>query len=261
MKNVACVCIVLAAGALVGCASHGKLVSPRLSWEAAGVADGDQGRAIAAAMTDEDISRLLDVKVQARLPTSLAVAKLQDECGGYQPRLARLDGEELEGWEKVAAAAGAIDGVQPVSNLSFGNGLGEPNISLHSLRTAAARTGCELLLVYMQGDSAVDNYNDAAVLYWTFVGLWLVPGHTLEHQTICQAVLVDCRTGLILGTATGSAHQKRLATAVALSIQEAKLEREVPAEAISELQDGVRDLLGQIARRASEPARKPPAEP
>ena len=102
MQRFLCLCVVLAGGLAAGCASHAKLVSPRLRWEAAGVTDSDQGRQIATAMTDEDIARLLDVRVEARLPTALAIAKLDDACGSYQPHLARLDGAELESWEEVA---------------------------------------------------------------------------------------------------------------------------------------------------------------
>jgi len=110
---------------------------------------------------------------------------------------------------------------------------------------------CELLLVYMRGDSSVENYNDAAVLYWTLVGLWLVPGHTLEHKTVMQAMLVDCRTGMILGTATGSAYEKRNCTAAAIDIHRAKLASAVPAAAMTDLHDGVRDLLRDVVKYAA----------
>ena len=50
---------------------------------------------------------------------------------------------------------------------------------LHALRVAAARLHCELLLVYMQADTQADHFNDASVLYWSIVGLWLAPGNTV----------------------------------------------------------------------------------
>ncbi|HAU37276.1 MAG TPA: hypothetical protein DCX07_06115 [Phycisphaerales bacterium] len=177
------------------------------------------------------------------------MAKIASRCYGYQPRLERIEAEELQLWERAAVGVRGIHGVQPVSNLAAGT-TGEPDLSLRTLRVAAARLHCELLLVYMQGDSEVENFNDAAVLYWTFAGLWLVPGTTLEHRTVCQAILVDCRTGVILGTATGDARQNALTTAAAVKIHRAKLARSVPVAALSDLREAVRPLLQQVSARA-----------
>jgi|GEM_PF-1953307 len=252
MKQAMMLLLLLTAAA-GGCTSHFALVDPKVSWARSGlVEDEEQLSQLEKSMTDEDIAKLLEVDVRAKLPTSIAVAKLDDHCGYYQPRLARIDGAELQQWEQIAAKHEAIRGVQPISNLAFGDSLEEPKLTLHSLRVAAARMGCELLLVYMQGDSTVDNFNDAAPLYWSIVGLWLVPGNTLEHKTVIQAALVDCRTGMILGTATGDAHEKRLSAAMYTSIQEAKLAEAVPAAALADLQDGVRPLLSKVVARAAE---------
>ncbi len=210
-------------------------------------------------MTDGEIAQLLDLDVRAKLPTTLAVAKLSSACSGYQPQLERIDAEELNEWENIVYRQKYIHGVQPVSNLTFGNNLQDPQnaLTLRSLRMAAARMHCELLLVYMQGDSRVENFNDAAVLYWSFVGLWLVPGTTLEHKTVMQAVLVDCRTGMILGTATGSSHKKQICTAAAVDIHKAKLADSTPAEALADLQSGVKPLLQSVVSRAVAAAGKP----
>jgi len=236
---------------LGGCASAHMLVEPRAALEQTGlIKDAKQARRLEKAMTDGQIAQLLDLDVKAKLPTTLAVAKLQSQCSGYQPVLDRIDAEELGAWGKIIAKHPRLNGVHPISNLSFGRDLRAPKISLHSLRVAAARLHCELLLVYMQADSSVDNFNDAAPLYWSLVGLWVVPGDTLEHKTVMQAIVVDCRTGMILGTATGDSHQRTICPAMFVDIQKAKLARKAPAAALKDLQGGCDKLLLSVISRA-----------
>ena len=122
---------------------------------------------------------------------------------------------------------------------------------MHSLRPAAARMGCELLLVYLQADSSVDNYNDAAALYWTLIGLWLVPGNVYEHRTVMQGVLMDCRTGMILGTVTGDCHREKAYAAAYQTIAVDQLSSETPAGALADMQKGFAPLIRSVADRAA----------
>jgi len=245
------IALLLLAGLLSGCATRHMLGVPFADLGKAGlINDPEQVSRLEKSITDGEIAKLLDLDVRAKLPTSLAVAKLRSECPAYQPHLVRIDADEMQTWEKIASKHKRVLGVQPVSNLSMGNSLGEPRLTLRSLRVAAARLHCELLLVYMQGDSAVDNFNDAAVLYWSVVGLWLVPGNELAHKTVMQAILVDCRTGIILGTATGSSHKKRLSPAAFADIHEEQLAGAAGVEALAGLHEGTDELLGQVISQA-----------
>ena len=243
MKNVIGVVAFLAAGVLGGCASSHGLAVPTASLLGARVInDPKQVSRLEKAITDKDIARLLDVDVRAKLPTSVAVASLGTQCSGRRPHLAELDAEELAGWEKAFEAQELVTGAMPVSRVLHGN----RRPTLHSLRAAAAKMNCELLLVYLQADSSVDNYNDAAVLYWTLVGLWLVPGNVLEQKTVMQAVLVDCRTGMILGTATGDCHLKRVCPMAFGHVRRAELAKEAPGKALADLQEGVGKLIARV---------------
>ncbi|HUT01076.1 MAG TPA: hypothetical protein VM031_01375 [Phycisphaerae bacterium] len=246
MKHAICILTVLSA-ILGGCAGHHALVEPKADLLRAGVVnDPKQVSRLERAMTDRDIGNLLDVNVRAKLPTSLAIAKLRSHCSGYQPYLEKIDAVELGAWEKAVEDQALIRGVQPVSALSHAS----EKPTLHSLRVAAARTGCELLLVYLQSDSTVSNLNDAAVLYWTILGLWTVPGSVLEHKTVMQAILVDSRTGAILGTATGDAHTKRAYPAAFEDQRRAALAKAVPAAALADLGTGCRRLVKQVVETA-----------
>ncbi len=228
---------------LGGCATSWQMAAPADMARSGLINDPKQASRLEKAMTDGDIANLLDVDVRAKLPTGVAVAKINSD---YHLVLATLDTEELQAWEKVIGSQAHISGVHPISAAAL---LGQ-NLTLHSLRTAAARMNCELLLVYLQSDSSVDNFNDAAALYWTFIGLWTVPGDVIEHRTVMQAVLVDCRTGMILGTATGDAHKKRLCPAAFADIRRDELAAKTPAEALADLQKGVGKLLKQVIESA-----------
>ena len=246
MRHTICTLSLLLA-AVGGCASHHALVQPVADMARGGVVDEPaQRERLEAAMTDGNIANLLDANVRAKLPTSLAVARLRSHCSGYQPYLARIDAEELLAWEKIAAGQAMLRGVHPISALSHAR----DKPTLHSLRVGAARMGCELVLVYLQCDSTVDNYNNAAVLYWTILGLWTVPGNVMEHKTVMQAVLVDSRTGAILGTATGDAHRKRTYPAAFADQRRGELEAETPSAALGDLQAGCRRLIKQVVETA-----------
>jgi hypothetical protein len=252
MKTTVAVMFLVAAGIFGGgCANHCPMTPPSADFHRAGLADESQAKELEKSITDGDIARLLDVQVRAKLPTSLAVAKLESYCNGYQPYLAEIDADELNAWEDVVKPQRQIVGVQPVTSL----GLETHRPTLHSLRTAAARLHCELLLVYFQADSQVDNLNDAAVLYWSIVGLWTVPGNEVEHKTVIQAVLLDCRTGMILGTATGDHHAKKLCPAAFVDQRRTELLKICNTEALTDLQKGCRKLLDQTVAAATAAAK------
>jgi rhombotail lipoprotein len=226
-----------------GCGEYHALVNPRINLSSSGlITDANQARRLEQRMTDRDVADLLDLRVQPRLPTSLAVAKLQGGSHG-QFHLAEIDATEMEAWQKLIDGYPLVASVHPVSPLVVSN---ESCVSLQSLRLAAGKMGCELLLVYLQADSSANNYNDASVLYWTILGLWLAPGNTMEHKTVMQAILVDSRTGAIFGTAGGDSHLKRNCPAAFDDVRRKELADQAPAAALADLQKGFGRLMKQV---------------
>jgi len=240
--------LLLTVGCLLGgCATSYEMAAVGNAMAKTGIFSATQRAQLEKSMSDKDIAKMLDVQVKAKLPTSLAVARLSSPCSGYQPKLEIVDGEELAGWTKTVAAQPAIRDVRPISHLSIGG----TSATTHSLRSAAARQSCELLLVYIQADTNVDNFNDAAALYWTGVGLWLAPGNALQHKTVMQGVLIDCRTGLILGTATGSKQLERVCTAAMVGNRKQEMARETPPLALTALQEDFTRTLGRTVAAAT----------
>jgi len=250
--------LLFAASMLYGCASHHMLASPVPMLSEAGlISDPKQASQLEQAMTDKEIAKLLDLDVHAKLPTRLAVAKLVTSYRGNPPDMEQVSAEELTAWKNIIPDKKYITGVQAISILATDAESQQRGKILHNLRVAAAKMRCELLLVYVQADTQVDNFNDAAALYWTFVGLWLVPGNVLEHRTVMQAIFVDCRTGAILGTAIGDTHIKRIAPAALSAITRDKLNSEAPKRTLADLQNACKRVLAEIVNRAVKQSKKP----
>jgi len=250
--------VLVLAIAASGCASHYAMSEPRSLLRSGLIDDPVQAKRLEAKLTDKDIADLLDADIRAKVPTKLALAAVTESYAGWHYNgcgPATISAEELERWEKIVEGVPHIEGVQPISHLSLG---GEWT-TLHGLRTAAARMSCELLFVYYVSSSAVDNYNDAAALYWTFVGLWLAPGNTYEHRTVIQGIIVDCRTGAILGTATGDSHLTGICPAAYGEVQRAKLAKESHEKAMDDFLKGCKPVLKAIVARAEAPRQFHPA--
>ena len=243
MRISAFACAFLAVMATGGCTTYQGLVSPRTRLAFVLGQDGpDRQEKLREAATDTEIANLLDVDAQPRLPSRLAVARLDATAAYDSPILAEIDAAEISGWDAIIDDQDKITGVSPISALAHPQG----PVTLRSLRMAAARMDCELLLAYIQADSSVDNRNDASVLYWTIIGLWLSPGNSLEHKTVMQAVIIDCRTGMILGTATGDSHLKRICPLALADNRRAQMALEAPKNALASLQSNTAAMIKQV---------------
>jgi hypothetical protein len=188
-------------------------------------------------------------------PSVLAVAKVRLPEAPYygdrdesNPSLEILRGGEADGWRGMTGpvAGGGqtlLEQVQMVSPLIVNKPM-----TLKSLRDAAALLHAPMLLVYLQDDNHSEGYNDAAMAYWTIVGVFVVPGNTVGHYTTCQGVLVDTRSGFILATAEGEARREENVLPGALEIARDRVRREAQAEAVTALQKHVRETVAGLAR-------------
>jgi len=238
---------------LAGCDTHHAMVEPNAFGACMTLVDDpDQAVKLRAGVNPQQISSMLDARVELRFPTAMTVARLTSTYGGVQ--IATLDADELNAWEKTIAKEPRITRVLPLSPVTVkyaadDRGNVEP-LTLGRLREAAARQQSELLLVYVQADSQVENLNHAAGLYWTGVGLFLAPGTVVEHKTVMQAILVDTRSGMILGSATGDSHRKRISAAAFTQIQHDKLSKETPKESLEELQVSCGRMIADVLANA-----------
>ncbi|MCP4247242.1 MAG: hypothetical protein GY778_09355 [bacterium] len=230
---------------LTGCASYHSIVKPvpQLSVLSPELEN----------LTDTAVETYLTADVHPVFPSVLAVAKVNQpnrpHYGGSsrEPSLEVLRGEEADGWRRmIGPVAGGgktlLDQVQMISPL-----IAKPPLDLKTLRTSAALLHAPLLLVYLQDDAHSQGYNDAAMAYWTIIGLFVVPGNTVGHYTTCQGVLVDTRSGFILATAEGEGLREENVLSGAVNIARDRVRREAQAEAVAALQKDLRATLAGLA--------------
>ncbi len=214
-------------------------------------------------LTDAKIETYLKANAEPAFPAVLAVAKVgspEERRYGHvyetteRGDLQILRGEEADGWRK-------LDGLkagdrQLISQVQFVNSLlGGSRPTLKDLRDAAALLHASLLLVYMQADDAEDGYNELAMAYWTIVGLFTVPGNSVGYFSVCQGVLVDTRSGFILGTAGGESQREERVLPGAVDIARRRTREQARADAVVHLQVAVPESLRALGdRKAANPA-------
>ncbi len=220
-----------------GCATYQKCVKPtpalaRLSPELAN-------------LTDEKIELYLRSNVRPAFPTVLAVAKLTSRYSSDSFTLSAIRGQEAEGWKSMAGPGGGS-----ISQVHFLNPLLlEGPLNLKKLRDAAALIHAPLLLVYLQTDNSSQGYNSSAIAYWSIVGLFVVPGNTVGHYSICQAIIVDTRTGVVLATDQTDSIREENVLAGAVDIARERVEKESLSNSVAELQENFRHTIREMDRK------------
>jgi hypothetical protein len=208
-----------------------------------------QARKVAETSQNAAIAALLDEgeSVQFKFPAAVAVARLRPSwdynAGNQRFGLDTIDSLELDAWNRAVAGQHTVTDFRAIPPII----ITEPCVDIRSLREASARLKCELLLVYAQDESSVDNFNDAAALYWTFIGIWLVPGDVVEHKAVAQAILIETRTGSILGTAVGTSYLKQIIPLAYRDITHDKLAKQTRTQALADMQAKSAVLLHKIA--------------
>lgn len=224
--------------ATAGCATKDPMSPAEIDWGSLGCQD----RASPATQAQ---ANLPEAAPRQKLEPVVALAMLTT---GDKPRVRLVGAEQLAQWDKAAQGCAGITGFRPISPML----LGDKRLTLNDLRSAAEMMRCERLMVVAEGRSEADNFNHAAALYWTFVGLWLVPGNVVEHRAVMQAMLVDVPTGAVLGVATGESRAKQVAVAAFKQITEDKLRQRTSQRARARLMADVAKLLETLKPSASD---------
>ena len=106
-----------------------------------------------------------------------------------------------------------------------------------------------MLLVYIQEDTWAGGYNSAAMAYWTIVGMFLVPGNTVGHHSVCEGVIVDIRTGAILATVAAEGKREENVLPGAVSIARRRTRQQSRSEAVTRFQEDFHRILDELTAR------------
>jgi len=243
----------LLAGALVGCAepyrgvvrpvSQLNVLSPELQ-----------------NLTDAAIEVYLKADVKPAFPAVLAITRLVPQDYAYYRyshargqgmvslQLDAIRGPEAQAWQDMIGVK-TDDDRQPLAQVQFISCLlSEDRPKLKGLRDAAALLHAPLLLIYNQLDNHNEGYNSAAIGYWSIIGLFTIPGHTVGHHSVCQGLLVDTQSGFILATCMGEAKREENVLPGAVDIAADRTCNEARKEAVEKFQENFRRTLLELAR-------------
>lgn len=107
------------------------------------------------------------------------------------------------------------------------------------MQQVARMYGADVIALVSYDQVAVAEDNNAAFLYWTIVGAYMIPGTNNEVQTFVDTAVFDVGTGKLLFRAPGVDTGNRLSTA----IRSSEVTREQSADSFSRAVDVMTDNL------------------
>jgi rhombotail lipoprotein len=199
-------------------------------------------------LSESDLQRVLEAPVDLQFPARLGVV----------PLAAPFD-----------AQAHATLHVRAVASRDFALGLaGDPHFShvsdistdvpsgggIEGLRVIAARYRMRYLLLYSERFEDETHLNGLAWLYPTFIGMFVVPGVTVESQGLVQADLLDVRSGTVLFSVIEPIHVSSKEFMVGAARAHRELQLKAATEAAKRLARRVTAQTNQIVAYADEMA-------
>ncbi len=194
-------------------------------------------------LSERNMEKLLKAEVKPEFPAVLAVAKVtspfsDDVYAGEDEDKYALEfphADEMAGWDNLKSLRGIRHKII-ISRIKVINpSLLSGNPTLRKLRDAAALLNAPLLLVYVQKDNASDGFN-------------FLPGYTVGYYSVCQAVLVDTRSGVILATAASESKQVEKVTIFGRESTKLKLQKLACSESVAGLQKNFAKALVELEK-------------
>lgn len=162
--------------------------------------------------TDQDIQNGLALKPQLSTPFKLAVYLNNESWNAKRRFWNDEEKNDLLTYGNRLKEAGIVSDIYVISE----DIVPGPRHSgaLKNLRLGAARYGADALLV-ITDVSSVDRYNNpSALLYWTIVGAYVIPGTHSDALVMMRSSLWDVRNGYLYATQDAEGMGKRVGPAL-----------------------------------------------
>lgn len=162
--------------------------------------------------TDQDIQNGLALKPQLSTPFKLAVYLNNESWNAKRRFWNDEEKNDLLTYGNRLKEAGIVSDIYVISE----DIVPGPRHSgaLTNLRLGAARHGADALLV-ITDVSSVDRYNNpSALLYWTIVGAYVIPGTHSDALVMMRSSLWDVRNGYLYATQDAEGMGKRVGPAL-----------------------------------------------
>jgi rhombotail lipoprotein len=199
-------------------------------------------------LSENDLQRVLETPVDLQFPARLGVV----------PLAAPFDAQAHAALHVRAAAsrdlASALVGDPHFSHVSdistdLPNGGG-----IEGLRVIAARYRMRYLLLYSERFEDTTHVNGLGWLYPTLLGMFVVPGVTVESRGLVQADLLDVRSGTVLFSVVEPMHVASKELMIGAARAHRELQIKAAAEAAKRLAGRVMAQTNQIVAYADEMA-------
>ena len=212
----------------------------------------------AAALQSSDVDRqvaaLYEIAPRLRLPARFALAK--SEHG----RLVAPPETEIAEWTALAGRLGPSFGEFVVLTPMIAQSAADLTQTATRDAVADIRRGSALLkadyaLVYEVATASETRDNALSAADWTLIGLWLAPSRSVTGDALAEAVLLDVRTGLPLGSARAQADTELRARPTTADQRRQAAAEAAGAEAVALLARDVETLTEKLIAEAAADAR------
>ena len=166
------------------------------------------------------------------------------------------DEARLRAWSERCRDLGWIDDVVFLPNALVAGADGTPDDILLRVRTAAARSHVDAVLVTQTIGAQTGSSNLLALLDLSIVGAFLFPGHDLRSQMVVEGLLVDTRNEYLYASARGTHASEGSSQASLIGERADALLAEARAAAIEEMAQGLIEAGTRAALATPVPARQ-----
>lgn len=170
--------------------------------------------------TDQDIENVLALKPQLPTPFKLAVYLNNESWNAKRRFWNDEEKNDLLTYGNRLKEAGIVSDIYVISEdivpgpRHSGYVRASDRDTLKDLRLGAARYGADALLV-ITDVSSVDRYNNpSALLYWTIIGAYVIPGTHSDALVMMRSSLWDVRNGYLYATQDAEGMGKRVGPAL-----------------------------------------------
>jgi rhombotail lipoprotein len=198
------------------------------------------------ALTESELQHVLEAPVDLQFPARVGVVPLAYPFdASYRSSIAT---------RSIASKrfAAALVGNPHFSHVSDVSTELPKTPGIEGLRLLAARYRLRYLLLYSERWEDGTHVNGLAALYPTLIGMFVVPGVTVESNGLLQADLLDVRTGTVLFSAMEPIHVRSKELMVGAARAHRELQTKAAAEAAKQLAARVAAQTNQLLAYADQ---------
>ncbi|MFN3312982.1 MAG: hypothetical protein ACK46Q_05905 [Hyphomonas sp.] len=207
---------------------------------------------------DGEVRRIAAVEPDIRFPARIGLARIE------KGRLATIPETEAEAW---AALASELDGaygefvpvspliaamVSPAPPSQYGSRHASETIA--DIRRGAARQHLDYVLAYEVATSHSSRGSALSVADLTVIGMFVLPGRSVEVEAAASGILIDVRNGYPYATLTAFADKRGLSRTINSWEVRQDMLKDTSAKAVLELAGEMRTALELLEAAAAEKA-------